>query len=470
MRARELAARLEPADELGQLPAAQLADRIATGVRDGRLPAGIELPSERDLATVLGRSRGTVARAYEQLRHQGLAYTRHGAGTTIGCCPGPWASSRAAELAALSVPAGPEGDRAVADRVIDLRRPSWPAPPDTLAGDGCAGVRDDGPAGHPGDEVTAGIAAHLTEQGLVTHPEELTLTTGGLRALDVALGAVLRPRDRVLVSALTDAEVLALLAVRGIRPVAVPVDERGHLDVPAWTRALRTSGVQAAVLATASGAPTGTTLRDHELRLLLEAAAEAHVTLIDDRSQADLWTGEPPPAPPEAIPLDVEVPVLTVASLAALTWSDLGMGWIRAADLGLRTQVHAVARALDARPGALATVAARSALVGHPERLRQRRDRLARNLAAAVRAVTPLGPDVALTAHQGGGSAWLSVPAPGSEVADAAREQGVLVRPGADHTVDGRDVHAVGLALTAEPSVVAAGLARLLDAVAVLGS
>lgn len=465
MRGRDLAARLGSADELGPLSGVQLAERIAAGVRDGRLPAGVELPSERDLAAAIARSRGTVARAYEQLRHQGLAYTRHGAGTTIGCCPGPWASSRAAELAALTVPVDTADDGVEPARVIDLRHPSWPAPPAALVVDASGDRTRDGASRDPVTDVAAGIAAHLTEHGLVTEPDQLILTSGGLRALDVALGAVLRPRDRALVSALATPEVLALLAVRGVRPVAVPVDDRGYPDVPAWTRVLRTSGIRVALLA-AYGQPAGTALRDHELRLLLEAAADAHVTVIDDRTQADLWIAGPSPSPPEAIDVDSRVPVVTIASLAALTWSDLGMGWIRVADPVLRTQVRAVARALQAQPGSLATSAAPSVLADHPERLPQRRERLARNLAAVIRAVTPLGPHVALTPPKGGGSVWMSVPAPGSEVAAAARDHGVLVRPGADHAVDGRDLHAVGLALTADPQVFATGLARLLHAVA----
>ena len=54
-------------------------DRVASG----SLLPGDRLPAIRALATELGLSAGTVARAYKELEAAGVLVTRRGAGTTI---------------------------------------------------------------------------------------------------------------------------------------------------------------------------------------------------------------------------------------------------------------------------------------------------------------------------------------------------------------------------------------------------
>src|SRR5437868_8175519 len=77
------------ADLLGHWPTADgplyrlLATRIARLADTGELSAGLRLPPERDLASVLSVSRNTVAAAYQVLRDEGMAESRQGAGTRI---------------------------------------------------------------------------------------------------------------------------------------------------------------------------------------------------------------------------------------------------------------------------------------------------------------------------------------------------------------------------------------------------
>ncbi|MER7434070.1 winged helix-turn-helix domain-containing protein, partial [Pseudonocardia alni] len=74
-----------------------LADAVRVLTGDGRLPSGTRLPAERALAEALGVSRVTVARAYRDLRDDGWADARHGAGTWVrlpdrtGGVDGVWA-------------------------------------------------------------------------------------------------------------------------------------------------------------------------------------------------------------------------------------------------------------------------------------------------------------------------------------------------------------------------------------------
>ena len=58
----------------------QLAGAVAARVRTGDLAPGDWLPSERDLAALLGISRTTVVSAYERLRTDGVIRSRRGSG------------------------------------------------------------------------------------------------------------------------------------------------------------------------------------------------------------------------------------------------------------------------------------------------------------------------------------------------------------------------------------------------------
>ena len=61
----------------------RVANDIAARIASGELPAGTRLRAERDLATHYGVAYGTVRRAMEVLRDQGLIVTIHGRGTFV---------------------------------------------------------------------------------------------------------------------------------------------------------------------------------------------------------------------------------------------------------------------------------------------------------------------------------------------------------------------------------------------------
>lgn len=117
------------------------------------------------------------------------------------------------------------------------------------------------------------IGPHLEALGLGIRPEETIPVANATRALDVALATLLRPGERVLVPALTDPALLALLRIRGLYPVALPVTPQGGPDVPAWLQRLRARTAAVAVVPSSHAPPAGTVIAGHERRLLVEAVA-----------------------------------------------------------------------------------------------------------------------------------------------------------------------------------------------------
>lgn len=62
---------------------AQLDRAIRAGVATGRLPAGTQLPTVRQLAVDLRVNANTVARVYAELERSGVLETRRGVGTFV---------------------------------------------------------------------------------------------------------------------------------------------------------------------------------------------------------------------------------------------------------------------------------------------------------------------------------------------------------------------------------------------------
>lgn len=61
----------------------QLAGVLRTRIRNGELPAGRRMPSEKDLHDEFGLARETIRRALAVLRSEGLIEVRHGHGTFV---------------------------------------------------------------------------------------------------------------------------------------------------------------------------------------------------------------------------------------------------------------------------------------------------------------------------------------------------------------------------------------------------
>jgi DNA-binding transcriptional MocR family regulator len=465
VRARELLRRL-PDGDLAGLSSSGLAARIGDLVRGGQLAAGVDLPSERDLAEAIGRSRGTIARAYERLREEGLAHTRQGAGTTIGCCVGPWASSRAADLVPILsfAESGPD----IHDgRTIDLRGVRWsPELVATSATGSDERARDAGGRTRLGGGLTGQIDEHLAGLGLQADPAQVLLTSGRLRAIDVALTTLVRPGEPVLLPERTDPGVLALLRVRGFRPAGLPLDGRGRPDVPGWLRRIRTRPVSVVLLSATHAAPHGTVLAAHERQLLAEALADADASLIDDVTDADLWVDAPPPPPMAAFDADGGDRTITLGEAIGPTESGGPLGWLYTPNGVLAERVHAVAVALDAIPRDASDVADESGLA-LDALVRSRRQHIVDHTAALIRAVTPAAPLLSVAAAEGGPVRWIGVgDIPGSRIADAARTRGVLVNPGVNwQAVDATDPPAVTVSLTGSTQDLLTGVRVLIETV-----
>ncbi|NYF57638.1 aminotransferase class I/II-fold pyridoxal phosphate-dependent enzyme [Micromonospora purpureochromogenes] len=257
---------------------AAISASVETGIRADALAPGSPLPAVRALATELGVSPATVARAYQELRQRGLVVTAGRHGTRVRPRP-PVAGRRAA----LHPPPAP-GTRDLSQGYPDPRL----LPP--LGPHLAALAAEIGPpVGYASTALLPALAEaardRLVADGVPA--EEITVTGGALDGIERLLAAHLRPGDAVAVEDPGWANLLDLVAALGLRPIGVPVDDDGPTE--AGVRDAVALGARALVVTSRAQNPTGAAVsaeRAGALRELL--AGRPDLLLIEDDHAAEL--------------------------------------------------------------------------------------------------------------------------------------------------------------------------------------
>ncbi|KWT58478.1 GntR family transcriptional regulator [Streptomyces albus subsp. albus] len=260
---------------------ASLMRALREAVRTGRLAPGTRLPSSRSLAVDLGIARNTVADAYAELVAEGWLSARQGSGTRVARRAEPLRPAPPARRAAPPrVPDRPRYDlRPGTPDVSAFPRAAWLAASRralTAAPSEAFGYGP--PLGRP--ELRAVLADYLARaRGVRTDPERILICTGFMQGLGllarVLRGAGVREIGSEAYGLHFHREVLTRA---GLRPVPLPVDERG-----AETGRLgELAGVRAALLTPAHQFPTGAPLHPDRRAAVVDWARSTGGLVLED--------------------------------------------------------------------------------------------------------------------------------------------------------------------------------------------
>jgi DNA-binding transcriptional MocR family regulator len=209
----------------------QIADQIAGQIARGQLPAGGRLPTVRQMAVDLGVTRLTVQTAYAELQAAGWVEATVGRGTFV--------SGQVQPMAAFSALRQPSSTAGVIDDMVRLTQMGGlhsmaSASPDPLlfpanefwadfdALKSLPQLLNYSPAA--GDSVLrAALSDLLNERGLTVGSEDLLVTAGATQGLTLAVQALTRPGDVVLVEQPTYIGFLNIMKLHGLQPVAVQI-------------------------------------------------------------------------------------------------------------------------------------------------------------------------------------------------------------------------------------------------------
>ncbi len=428
----------------------QLRDQLRALVHAGDLRPGDRIPASRELATVLGVHRTTVANAYAELESEGLIQGHVGRGTFIQgngnglkLTPAPpslvgngnglrwellFADERGDEILSRLTASVPEDALSfvMARPAVDyfpieelqicvntvLRREATEVL-NLGASDGYAPLKE-------------ALIELLREDGIAAKDENLLITDGCQQALDLISKAFVRPGDCVVMENPTYPGAGAIF--NGARARCKPLG----IDVEALEATLAANRVKLVVLTPDFQNPTGTSMPLASRRKLLELAARHQVPVVEDHIYARLHARD------ERVPslkqLDRSNLVIHIDSFSKVAFPGLRVGWIVAPAAAIE-RLRQVKQTTDLHTDQLAQATLAEFL---------RRGYFAKHLAKMRKlyATRLLALDEALRKHmpeetrwtrpEGGMCLWLELP-PGfdaSELLIHAKERGLLFAPG----------------------------------------
>jgi GntR family transcriptional regulator/MocR family aminotransferase len=384
--------RLDPGQGLSR----QLYQALRERILDGRLGSRTRLPATRDLAALLGISRNTVTRAFDQLYAEGYVEGRVGDGTYV-------AELSTARPVPRPLPEGPEPGPALqrlhshhlpppvtgAPRAFRIGVPAFDLFPfETWARLQARFWRRPSPArlgyGDPAGDwnLRELVAAYLrSSRGLACDPAQVVITCGAQQAISLCAQLLVQPGDRVAIENPGYRAAGHAFAVAGAELCGVPVDNDG-LDCAALARV---EDCRLAYVTPSHQYPTGVTLSLARRLELLEWAERRDGWIVEDDYDGEYRYSGTPLAPLAA--LDRQGRVIYVGTFCKITFPALRLGYMVLPPA--LAEAFAQRRALDMRHSEIGTQTVMAEFIAaghfqrHVRRMRQaaraRRDALLRD-------------------------------------------------------------------------------------------
>jgi 2-aminoadipate transaminase len=441
----------------------QLRDQLRALVHAGDLRHGDRIPASRELATMLGVHRTTVANAYAELESEGLIQGHVGRGTFIKGTNGNGLKITPPAPAVLNGHHGVRWELLFADERGEevLSRLCATAPANSLSFVMARPAQEYFPVEElqncvntvlrreandvlnlgPSDgyaPLKDALREMLQREGIVAKDENLLITDGCQQSLDIISKAFVRPGDAVILENPTYPGAVAIFHGARARCLAVPVKTHAEpnselgVDIEALEATLAANRVKLMVLTPDFHNPTGTSMSLAARRKVLDLAARHQVPIVEDHIYGRLHNRE------ERVPslkhLDRSNLVLHIDSFAKVAFPGLRVGWIVAPAAAIE-RLRLVKQSTDLHTDQLAQATLAEFLRRglFTKHLACMRKVYASRLEALHQALHKYMPEeTRWTRPDGGMCLWLELP-PGfdaSELLIHVKERGVLFAPG----------------------------------------
>ncbi|MCX4986765.1 PLP-dependent aminotransferase family protein [Streptomyces sp. NBC_00572] len=443
----------------GPLPR-RLADALRELAGRGDVAGGTVLPSQRELALVLGVSRSTVTAAYGLLESEGWLESVRGSGSRLrgsGTVDGYVTEGRLVSFDARSRAAATAGTADLSSGALPGLGAVGDAVGALTRGDLGTLLEDDGyhPYGIPA--LREGIATYYRAAGVPTEAGQILVTSGSQQAVWLVAQALVEPGDTVVVENPTYRGALEALRARGARLVPMGGDGPGGgtdgADVAALRRLCAHGRPRLVYLQPTAHNPTGRSLDGAARREWQRVLAAQDLFTVEDTACAELALGDgdagrgtavsagtvPDEAAP--VPLVAGLPMgssVTVGTLSKLFWGGLRVGWVRASPQVV-ARLAKIKTSVDLSCSVVDQLVAVRLLDTLPEARARRRAQLRGQRDAAESLLLAEAPHWEWTRPAGGPALWVRVPGTDTEtLAQLARRHGVSVVPGSAFSpVDG---------------------------------
>lgn len=420
---------------------------VQSMIENGAIGLGDKLPSLRMLSTNLGVSISTVNQAYVELERKGVIESRPRSGFFV--------RQRSMRLPRTESSAPPMDQprpvtrsgliQTVLESVgrYDILELGVVAPDTSLlplkelGRITAAMLRDDpargfGYAPIPGDpELIRQIAFRSMERGIAIPPDDPIVTAGCVEALNMAVRAVCRRGDTVLIQAPTYYCFLQVLETLGLRAIEIPSDPEGGVSPSDLAHTLRTFDIAACILSPNFNNPDSSLTPDDTKKEIVEMLARRDIPLVEDDVSTDLHFT--PKRPGTYKQFDEKGLVLLCSSFSKTVAPGYRVGWLlpgrfrrKVLELKATTNVSTPAPTQMA----MAEYLRQGRMERHLKRLREALEKQMDTMQLHLERYFPAGTRV--SHPTGGGVLWLELPetVDSVELYFRARDNGIGIAPG----------------------------------------
>lgn len=252
-----------------------IADAIERDIRLGILKAGEKLPTQRELARIVGVNLTTVTRAYNEAEKRGLIASTVGSGTYVSSDLGFHSSlvntekddKKLIELGLVLPLYDMEPDLSpVIEKVLhknNLSEFTSYTPPQGLYRHRLAG------------------SEWIKRFGINAEPANVIITAGAQHALNCIFSSVFQPGDRIAVDCLTYPGVKTSAKLCGIHLEAVDMDDEG-MTPQGLAAVCNRHGVKGIYTVSTMQNPTNAVMSDKRRASIAEIIRQNHLILIED--------------------------------------------------------------------------------------------------------------------------------------------------------------------------------------------
>lgn len=263
---------------------------------------------------------------------------------------------------------------------------------------------------------------------------ELLITNGCMEAINLALHAVCRPGDGVIVESPCYFGFLQVLEALGLKACEVPTHPRTGLSVAAVERLLSAAngrGIRACIVSPTNSNPSGATMSDADKAALVALCRRHGVALIEDDLYGELQFSGARPLPLRHF--DAHGEVMLCGSFSKTLAPGARVGWIAAGRHAAEVRRLKFAASVTTAPllqEAIADLLEGGVYDRHLRRLRAECERQLRQVTQWVIEAFPVGTRV--MQPQGGFLLWVQLPGAADAMAlyRGAADEGIEFAPG----------------------------------------
>ncbi|RMF46102.1 MAG: PLP-dependent aminotransferase family protein [Deltaproteobacteria bacterium] len=253
------------------------------------------------------------------------------------------------------------------------------------------------------------IAKRLLVSGCTVRPGEILTTTGCSEAVFLALQALCRPGDTVVVESPVYFNFLQQIQALGLRALEIPATQKEGMSLEALRYALDHNRVRVCLAIPNFHNPLGSCMPEERKRELVALLAERGIPLIEDDIHGDLGFGSERPRAAKA--WDRDGNVILCSSFSKTVAPGYRVGWMVPGRYQAQIErLKMVTNIASPAPTQLA-LAALLANGGYDQHLRRIRRIYARQVAGMAEAIGRHFPaETRVTRPEGGNLLWVEMP------------------------------------------------------------